>query len=190
MFQRCDRRIRDILTQPQPEPLAIPIRTQEPQRRARQHRTIQCLIPIAQLRPLLAYKAASVLHLMQLFRHQLLDPFNLNPLRQMHPARWKFRRLAAPKPKPPRKASSAAWISIASQSMRAMVTRWASLSPTGLMSVNPDLIRAPLMCIEYVLVHELCHLEHPHQGPAFWRLLARRMPDWQERKVRLERTLA
>ncbi len=73
--------------------------------------------------------------------------------------------------------------------MRAMVTRWASLSPTGLMSVNPDLIRAPLMCIEYVLVHELCHLEHPHHGPAFWRLLTRRMPDWQERKVRLERTM-
>ena len=73
--------------------------------------------------------------------------------------------------------------------MRAMVTRWARLFPTGLMSVNPDLIRAPLMCIEYVLVHELCNLEHPHHGPAFWRLLTRRMPDWQERKTRLERTM-
>lgn len=73
--------------------------------------------------------------------------------------------------------------------MRSMQTRWASLSPAGLMSVNPDLIRAPLTCIDYVLVHELCHIEHPNHGPAFWQLLSRRMPDWQERKTRLERTL-
>lgn len=74
--------------------------------------------------------------------------------------------------------------------MRAMQTRWASLSRAGVLSVNPDVIRAPVTCIDYVLVHELCHLEHPHHGPAFWRLLARRMPDWQKRKTRLERTLA
>jgi len=74
--------------------------------------------------------------------------------------------------------------------LRVMRTRWASLSPAGVLSVNPDLVRAPLTCIDYVLVHELCHLEHPHHGPAFWRLLARRMPDWQELKTRLERTLA
>ena len=75
-------------------------------------------------------------------------------------------------------------------SLRAMRTRWASLSPSGMLSVNPDLIRAPVTCIDYVLVHELCHLECPHHGPAFWRLLSRRMPDWPERKARLERMLA
>lgn len=74
--------------------------------------------------------------------------------------------------------------------LRAMRTRWASLSPSGILSVNPDLIRASAICIDYVLVHELCHLDQPHHGPAFWRLLARRMPDWPERKARLERTLA
>ena len=74
--------------------------------------------------------------------------------------------------------------------LRAMRTRWASLSRAGTLTVNPELVRAPAACIEYVLVHELCHLEHPHHGPSFWRLLSRRMPDWEARKARLERTLA
>lgn len=74
--------------------------------------------------------------------------------------------------------------------IRSMRTRWASLSRGGTLTVNPDLIRAPMACIDYVLVHELCHLNHPNHGPAFWRLLARRMPDWQARKRRLERALA
>lgn len=74
--------------------------------------------------------------------------------------------------------------------LRTMKTRWASLSASGVLSVNPDLIRAPMGCIEYVLVHELCHLDHPHHGPGFWRLLAQRTPDWRAQKLRLERTLA
>lgn len=74
--------------------------------------------------------------------------------------------------------------------LRAMRTRWASLSRSGVLSVNPDLIRAPMHCIDYVLIHELCHLDHPHHGPAFRTLLARRMPDWEQRKRQLEQMLA
>ena len=74
--------------------------------------------------------------------------------------------------------------------LRTMRTRWASLSASGVMSVNPDLIRAPMQCIDYVLIHELCHLDHPNHGPGFWRLLAQRTPDWRKQKLRLERTLA
>jgi predicted metal-dependent hydrolase len=74
--------------------------------------------------------------------------------------------------------------------LRTMRTRWASLSRTHILTVNPDLIRAPLPCIDYVLVHELTHLDHPNHSPAFWRLLERRMPDWTTRKQRLERILA
>lgn len=74
--------------------------------------------------------------------------------------------------------------------LRVMRTRWASLSRSGVLSVNPDLIRAPLHCIDYVLVHELCHLEHAHHGPAFWTLLSRRVPDWEKRKRQLEQMLA
>jgi predicted metal-dependent hydrolase len=71
-----------------------------------------------------------------------------------------------------------------------MRTRWASLSRAGTITVTPDLIRAPMACVDYVIIHELTHIDHPHHGPAFWRALARRMPDWKARKLRLEKTLA
>jgi predicted metal-dependent hydrolase len=73
---------------------------------------------------------------------------------------------------------------------RSMPRRWGSLSSNGRMSLNPDLIRAPTMCIDYVITHELTHLIHPHPGPAFYKLLDTVMPDWRSRKERLERTLS
>jgi len=44
--------------------------------------------------------------------------------------------------------------------------------------------------MDYVIVHELCHITHLHHGPPFFDLLHRKMPDWQRRKARLERELA
>ena len=74
-------------------------------------------------------------------------------------------------------------------SVRTMVRRWGSLSESGTMTLNVDLIRAPRACIEYVVTHELCHLEHGHHGAAFYKLLVRIMPDWERRKQRLETVL-
>lgn len=73
--------------------------------------------------------------------------------------------------------------------VRAMVRRWGSLSDSGAMTLNLELVRAPRACIEYVVTHELCHLEHRHHGAAFYKLLARIMPDWERRKQRLETVL-
>jgi predicted metal-dependent hydrolase len=73
---------------------------------------------------------------------------------------------------------------------RSMPRRWGSLSGSGRISLNPDLIRAPITCIDYVITHELVHLIHPHHGPAFYDLLETLMPDWRSRKERLERTLS
>jgi predicted metal-dependent hydrolase len=74
--------------------------------------------------------------------------------------------------------------------LRSMPRRWGSWSPSGRISLNPDLIRAPAACIDYVITHELIHLIHPHHGPAFYELLETLMPDWRNRKQRLERTLS
>jgi predicted metal-dependent hydrolase len=68
--------------------------------------------------------------------------------------------------------------------------RWGSLGPSRLMLLNTRLIQAPLPCIDYVIVHELCHLEHRDHGRDFYDLLDRLLPDWQTRKSRLERMLA
>jgi predicted metal-dependent hydrolase len=74
--------------------------------------------------------------------------------------------------------------------IKSMKRRWGSLSTRGRMALSVDLIRTPLRCIELVVVHELCHLEHQNHGPAFYRLLSQAMPDCKERKAELQAFLA
>lgn len=73
--------------------------------------------------------------------------------------------------------------------VRAMQSRWGSLSPAGTMTLNANLVRAPRACIEYVVVHELCHLKHRDHDTKFFRQLGQLMPDWEKRKQRLETAL-
>jgi predicted metal-dependent hydrolase len=70
-----------------------------------------------------------------------------------------------------------------------MKKRWGSLTQTGILTLNLDLIKTPKECIEYVVVHELCHLLHHNHGPGFYQLLDRLLPDWVKRKHKLEMTL-
>jgi predicted metal-dependent hydrolase len=71
-----------------------------------------------------------------------------------------------------------------------MPTRWGSMSPAGSLVLNPDLIRAPMDCIDYVVTHELCHLLVPNHGRQFFELQQLVMPDWERRKQRLEKVMA
>lgn len=73
--------------------------------------------------------------------------------------------------------------------IRIMKKRWGSLSHNGLLTINTDLIRAPKECIDYVITHELCHLQYHDHSPDFYRLLERVMPDWEKRKHKLELAL-
>jgi predicted metal-dependent hydrolase len=74
--------------------------------------------------------------------------------------------------------------------LQAMKTRWGSYTASGTILLNPALITAPRACIEYVVIHELCHSVVPHHGPKFEALLTRCLPDWRERKARLEAMMA
>jgi predicted metal-dependent hydrolase len=68
----------------------------------------------------------------------------------------------------------------------AMKTQWGSCSIKGKLILNPHLVKAPKECIDYVILHELCHiLEHNH-SEKFWRLLTQVMPNWKEVKARLD----
>ncbi len=71
--------------------------------------------------------------------------------------------------------------------IRRLTGRWGSMTPTGRLALNLDLVKTPTPCIDYVITHELCHRIEHHHGPAFWALLDRAMPDWSARKERLER---
>jgi predicted metal-dependent hydrolase len=74
--------------------------------------------------------------------------------------------------------------------LQRMRTRWGSMSLAGSLVLNPDLIRAPMDCIDYVVTHELCHLLVPNHGRQFFELQRLVMPDWERRKQRLEKVMA
>jgi predicted metal-dependent hydrolase len=68
--------------------------------------------------------------------------------------------------------------SYSSLSIRGQRTRWASCSQSGAMSFNWRLMLAPEPVLDYVVWHEVCHLEVMDHSPRFWRLVAERCPDW------------
>lgn len=74
--------------------------------------------------------------------------------------------------------------------LQRMPTRWGSMSTGGRLLLNPDLISAPMGSIDYVITHELCHLVIPSHSRRFYELQESVLPDWEQRKRGLERTLA
>lgn len=71
-------------------------------------------------------------------------------------------------------------------SLRLMKARWGSCSPKGRLTLNPELVRAPRECIDYVIVHELCHLKVHNHSLQFYRLLDAYCPDRTRIKLRLD----
>jgi len=74
--------------------------------------------------------------------------------------------------------------------LRMMPTRWGSCTPAGKIILNPELVKAPRGCIEYVIIHELCHLVHQDHTQKFIDLQSKEMPDWDKWKDKLERLMA
>jgi predicted metal-dependent hydrolase len=66
--------------------------------------------------------------------------------------------------------------------IRGQRTRWASCSASGTMSFNWRLLLGPAEVLDYVVEHEVAHLEIPDHSPRFWSLLATRCPDWRQRE--------
>lgn len=71
-------------------------------------------------------------------------------------------------------------------SVRKMVRRWGSCTKAGNITLNLELVRVPVNCIDYVIIHELCHVKIHDHSPRFYRTLSRVLPDWERRKERLE----
>jgi predicted metal-dependent hydrolase len=71
--------------------------------------------------------------------------------------------------------------------IRGQRTRWASCSTSGAMSFNWRLLLAPAEILDYVVEHEVAHLDVQDHSPRFWRLLASRCADWREHEAWLRR---
>jgi predicted metal-dependent hydrolase len=69
--------------------------------------------------------------------------------------------------------------------IRRMKSRWGSCGTNGVITLNLKLIQVDEALIDYVIVHELCHLIEHNHSKHYYALLSRMMPDWEERRQRL-----
>ena len=70
--------------------------------------------------------------------------------------------------------------------LRFMKKRWGSCSSSGVITLNPHLVKAAGDCVDYVICHELCHLREFNHSPRFYRLLDQGLPEWRATKSRLD----
>jgi len=63
--------------------------------------------------------------------------------------------------------------------IRSMKSRWGSCSKKGIITLSTELIKLPDIFIEYVIIHELCHLKHHNHGKDYYTLLTELFPDWK-----------
>ncbi|WP_368680483.1 SprT family zinc-dependent metalloprotease (plasmid) [Rhodococcus opacus] len=81
-------------------------------------------------------------------------------------------------------------LSVAPQSIEVadLGHKWGSALPSGRVRIHWATMQLRPRLVDYVLAHELAHLREPHHGPAFWQLLGRAMPDFDQRKDELAST--
>jgi predicted metal-dependent hydrolase len=76
-----------------------------------------------------------------------------------------------------------------SLAIRKMKTRWGSCTRSKCkITLSLELVKKPMDCIDYVVLHELVHFVHSHHGKAFYDCLGELMPDWKERRKKLLET--
>lgn len=73
--------------------------------------------------------------------------------------------------------------------VRTIKNRWGSCSPAGRILMNVEAVKLPVGCIDYVLMHEMCHLRHPSHSRVFWHHLDLCMPGWEKQRRRLEQSV-
>ena len=74
--------------------------------------------------------------------------------------------------------------------VRELKFRWGSCGKNGALHFNWRLLQLPARFVDYVIVHELVHLAHPFHNAEFWKHVELAMPDWHDRKERMEQTAA
>ncbi len=79
------------------------------------------------------------------------------------------------------------WVELVPElKLRKMRRRWGSCNSRGLVTLNTHLIKAPIEFIDYVILHELCHLRELNHSRRFYRLMDHVLPEWRSVKQRLD----
>lgn len=99
--------------------------------------------------------------------------------------RWYRERAEAVLPPRVARWSKRAGVTPSGLLVRDQRQRWASCSPDGVLRFNWRAMMLPSALLDYVVVHELCHLQHRTHSSAYWRDLARALPDSQLRRLKL-----
>jgi len=71
--------------------------------------------------------------------------------------------------------------------VRFMRSQWGSCNEAGHLALNTHMVKLPQTLVDYVLVHELCHLKHMNHGKRFQGLMDKHQPDWRDRQTELNR---
>ncbi|MGD0343275.1 MAG: SprT family zinc-dependent metalloprotease [Bacteroidales bacterium] len=71
--------------------------------------------------------------------------------------------------------------------VRALKRRWGSCNSKGKITISSELIKLDEVYLEYVILHELCHLKHHNHGKKFYGLLSEVFPDWKQRRSELKK---
>jgi len=74
--------------------------------------------------------------------------------------------------------------------IRKMKNRWGSCNAKDSIILNPEIIKAPSKCIEYVIIHEICHLIEKSHSHKLYKILSEKMYNWEKWKRRLEDVMA
>jgi predicted metal-dependent hydrolase len=72
-------------------------------------------------------------------------------------------------------------------SVKVLKRRWGSCSSKGMITVSSELVKLDDIYLEYVILHELCHLRHHNHGKEFYNLLTEVFPEWKKRRSELRR---
>ena len=84
-------------------------------------------------------------------------------------------------------AHKAPWVEVLpTVKLMTMRRQWGSCSPSGSINLNPHLIRAPRECVDYVLLHEICHIREHNHSKEFYALLDKVQPGWRPIKLKLD----
>lgn len=72
-------------------------------------------------------------------------------------------------------------------SIKIQASRWGSCSIKGNLNFNYGLVKLPMHLLDYVVVHELCHLKEMNHGPKFWALVGETIPDYVAKRKELRK---